>query len=222
MSNLSTGRGGAVRPFSLLLEKTMSRSKSSQKRREQRKRAEMRATEITEKTATINYLFAQPNTAAPTPVAYYEVGQAYVPKKENNMSSYSNAQVAQITRPTETEQQRDYFLGRLLQLAHEKERQELKHFGMVDDDPPKTPKEYVQRIKDNKFMIQKDCDDMETGRYSWEYLIWRDPEVKRDQDGYTAARELIHKVIGETEDEIWNDPKNALAAVHKFEKHTFH
>ena len=168
----------------------------------------MRAMEITPDmvNATIDYLMVQD-----------------VPKKKEHTMSYVNAQIAQVSSPSESEQQRDYFLERLRHLAYEKDRAAEKHFGLLDDPRPSTAKELIKRIKDGKFYIEKDHEDKEAGvYYILDFFKWRDPDLKKDQEGYSATRELIAKAVAEAEDEIWNDSKNALKAIHKFESKSFH
>lgn len=95
-----------------------------------------------------------------------------------------------------------------------------KVFNLRDDDPPSTPNEFVQRIKDGKITVQKDKGDasMHFG-YILQYIRWRDPAVQPDEAGAKKAREALHKLYNETMDTVMvSDLDKGLTALKEFEQ----
>lgn len=106
--------------------------------------------------------------------------------------------------------------------------QDLKlrqHFGLEDDNRPATAKEFVQRIKDGKFTLRdEDSEDCYYTDADFAYNIrWRDPSVKEDKDGYTAAKKNMEAAYNAAKDQIYiSSPEAGLKALQEFESATFH
>lgn len=121
-------------------------------------------------------------------------------------------------------QQKNYFGQRAVEIFFEKKEALKKDFGLIDDEAPRTAKELAARIAAGKFVIDTTKEVSE-----WDFSIrrafsWRDPSVKKDEDGYKAARKVLDKKLTETKDIIVASEKatDALAAVKDLETATFH
>lgn len=138
-------------------------------------------------------------------------------KKEKEMSSYATANV--VTVDSQEASQRSYIRNRLWDI-HREHRSALKNkFGLTDDATPKTLNEFVQRIKDGKFVF--DGDRAKTGYDVAELLRWRDPSVVEDRDGYNAAKVFLDKALRTAEDAAALSPiADAQVAMNAFEAWT--
>lgn len=105
-------------------------------------------------------------------------------KEENPMASYASAQI--IADTTEKDQ-RAYITDRLYTIEHQHKDALRKQFGLIDDEAPRTPAEFIQRISDGKYTIDKEKLDKDTYAPA-NYIRWRDPSVVEDRPGYEAAK----------------------------------
>lgn len=105
-------------------------------------------------------------------------------KEENPMASYASAQI--IADTTEKDQ-RAYLTDRLYTIRETHKDALRKQFGLIDDEAPATPAEFIQRIADGKYTIDKEKMDKKTYAPS-NYIRWRDPSVVEDIKGYEAAK----------------------------------
>lgn len=135
-------------------------------------------------------------------------------KEENPMASYASAQI--IADTTEKDQ-REYARGRIRELKYAKASAFEKQFGLTDDERPATPAEFIQRITDGKYTINKEKLDKRT--YSpADYIRWRDPSLVEDQAGYKAAIAKLDEAYTKAKDTIVLSPVTDLkAAIDTFE-----
>lgn len=139
----------------------------------------------------------------------------------NNPMNYASASIS--TPSTETQDQRKY-LEKRLSATYAELRDPLEaFFGLIDDTPPQSPKEFAERIAEGKFKIRGTGDD-EKNATSYRYwdigslMIWRDPAKKSDQDGFDAARADLKAKRQAALDIIKIDePKAGLEAVKALE-----
>lgn len=126
------------------------------------------------------------------------------------------------------EQQARYLEQRLYSAWNTKETDLRKQFGLTDDDPPRTGKELVERIKLGKFTLPKetdDSDDYDPDDYygsPYSQIRWRDPATKKDRDGWLKAWNAAQKAFTDTKDAIMvKSADESLKALQKFEAATF-
>ena len=100
------------------------------------------------------------------------------------MASYASAQI--IADTTEKDQ-RAYLTDRLYTIRETHKDALRKQFGLIDDEAPATPAEFIQRIADGKYTIDKEMLDKKSYTPSY-YIRWRDPSVVEDIKGYEAAK----------------------------------
>lgn len=105
-------------------------------------------------------------------------------KEENPMASYASAQI--IADTTEKDQ-RAYLTDRLYTIRETHKDALRKQFGLIDDEAPATPAEFIQRIADGKYTIDKEMLDKKSYTPAY-YIRWRDPSVVEDIKGYEAAK----------------------------------
>lgn len=118
---------------------------------------------------------------------------------------------------TEAEAKRAYLADRAMGVYYKIDADLEKAFGLKNDDAPTTVSDLVKRIKENKFEIKKDREDEYTFN-PLSLITWRDPNVKKDKDGYKAAKALLEKKQTEVADIIAiGDAKDALDAIKAFE-----
>jgi hypothetical protein len=121
----------------------------------------------------------------------------------------------------------NYLEGRLYNTVSKLDNELRKQFGLVDDEFPTSPKELAERLKAGKYVVRYLHEDGNPGEYD-DYINryeplgglirFRDPAVKEDQDGYSAAREEMLTVKKSVEDTLYIDtPENALKAIQEFE-----
>ena len=122
----------------------------------------------------------------PTPntMAKAAWGAKATKKEENPMASYASAQI--IADTTEKDQ-RAYLTDRLYTIEFQHKDALRKQFGLIDDEAPRTAADFVKRIADGKYTIDKekmDKDSYDPARY----IRWRDPSLVEDKPGYEAAK----------------------------------
>jgi len=97
-----------------------------------------------------------------------------------------------------------------------------KAFGLVGDDRPRTPQSIVDRILAGRFVIPEDLKNSYVYDPA-EYIVWRDPSVKKDEAGFDVAQK---KIYGESSDImdiiIVKGNEAGLEAVNAFKAKTFH
>ena len=123
-----------------------------------------------------------PCTAAPA--------KAVTKKKEEiPMASISSA-TAILSSETIEKDQRRSLKDALYTAFRSKVDAAKKQFGIVGDDRPATPAELVARIQAGKFVLNDQYKDYNAYNVT-EYIEWRDPSVKKDEDAYKAARKAL-------------------------------
>lgn len=123
--------------------------------------------------------------------------------------------------------QRRHLTERAYTVRFEKENELSKHFGLTDTPQPKTVKEFIEFIKTDKFTVGDEKNMDRKLRWSaWDAAEWirfRDPDIKEDQDGFDAAMELVNKDYKALKDDILIlEPKEGLEKLRAFEEKTFH
>ncbi len=125
-----------------------------------------------------------------------ECANKYIPKQEgttpmryNDNSAYATASVA--TQPTDASVTRDYLSNRLAKADYPKGRELRELFNLYVDNSPKTYKDLIDAIKNDKFslddeVIKNVADTEEEVGYGPFYgIIWNGPQP--DKKGYYAA-----------------------------------
>lgn len=145
---------------------------------------------------------------------------ALVPKNSNQekpMRCYDDECEGQ------TDPKVDYLANRVSNIYYTKSDELQKTFGLVNDDPPATPKEIIDRLASGKFVVNEDR--MNERHYNpLAFFQWRDPAVKKDTDGFNKAIETMGKARTEALDTInvISDETAKLKALKDFESKTFH
>jgi hypothetical protein len=98
-------------------------------------------------------------------------------------------------------QQRQRLAERLYTVYREKTADLRRLYGLDDDVLPRTANEFIQRIKDGKFVIREDRGDKDTSSPT-QYISFRDPAKKRDELGYNAAAKKLDEALASAKDEI--------------------
>lgn len=96
-----------------------------------------------------------------------------------------------------------------------------KAYGLVDDDMPNTAKDLIARITAGKYVVPEDR--MNELAYSpLTFFTWRDPSVKKDEEGFKVAAENLRKARTAAEDIIvvMSDEATRLKALQDFESTT--
>jgi len=115
---------------------------------------------------------------------------------------------------------RKHLLRRLSDAKDEKKLALRQQYGLDDEKAPKSPKEFLERIKAGKFVVPG-AEDEKHPRYwdSYNAIRWRDPAVKEDQEGYDLAKVVLSKAARDVEDAIVvKTPEEGLKALQGFEK----
>lgn len=145
-------------------------------------------------------------------------------KKEKNMCYDCGCETNTILSApkSDTQTAREYLMCQLSEIAYEKYDELRKTFGLQDDAQPKNVKEMIERIIEGKYVLPEKY--AEKNWYSAsDYIRWRDPSVKEDQEGLDKALQTRDKEQRKTANVIAvSDPKEGLAALEAFESNTFH
>lgn len=147
-------------------------------------------------------------------------------KEEDNMRN-ELVITANATTSAPDQSKRDFLGSELYTAFYGKEEALRKTYGLDEDESPKTPKEYVKRIQDGKFVLTKCAELIEEDDYFDSYVInryitWRDPAVKEDKAGFKTALALVEAARKDTARTITiGTPEEGLAALKAFEAQTF-
>lgn len=115
----------------------------------------------------------------------------------------------------------------LQELAHSifihKDRELMKHFGLLNDDPPNNATEALKRIADGKYVIDAKEEERNPG-WNWtNYIAWRDPKVERNRKGYQEAYANLLKAKHKLDVVIAvKSNEDGLKVLEDFEAQTFH
>lgn len=100
----------------------------------------------------------------------------------------------------------------------EKESELLKHYGLRNDEAPRSWNELVKRIKDGKFKIDDDHAMLKTYGSGTEYVEWRDPKIEKDHEGFEKSMDKLRKLLAETKDVIIvKSPADGLEMIEKIQ-----
>lgn len=115
----------------------------------------------------------------------------------------------------------NHLASRVSNTFYNKDTELQKKFGLVNDAPPNTPKELIDRITSGKYVVPEDR--MNSPTYGdIRYFTWRDPSVKADQEGYEIAKKSLVKSRTAADDVIvvMSDDATRLKALQDFESAT--
>ncbi len=121
---------------------------------------------------------------------------------------------------------RSYLHSRLYAIRCEKVADLRETFNINDDDAPKTRKELAERIAAGKYQI-KDLEKKGEVDFGWNgwygSIIWRDPAVKADEAGFTAAVKKVDDAQQATLDKLTVlSIEEGYKALEEFKSATFH
>lgn len=122
---------------------------------------------------------------------------------------------------TETQQTKNHLISRLGEFANEKESVLRKAYGLQDDERPKTPREFLDRVTQGKFVISDE--NMNKNIYYFEDAVrWRDPSVKKDEAGFKLAATKVEDARTDSLDEIMvKTPEQGLDILKAFKATAF-
>jgi hypothetical protein len=137
--------------------------------------------------------------------------------KEDKMSRYyDECSDCYVDGPTSEEViKRSYLLGRASAVFQEKAGELNRKFGFGVDHRPETFNEFLERVKEGKYHFDND----DANCSNWFYRIhWRDPDIKYDHKGLTAAMEVLQAFSQKVEDAVrLKSTEEGLKAVEDFE-----
>jgi hypothetical protein len=148
-------------------------------------------------------------------------------KKEKDMHSISVNPTIRLEQPygmafNAIETAQEHLTERLSNAANAKVSAARRAFGLENDDRPRTPQSFIDRILAGKFVIPEDRKNHNTYDPT-DHIIWRDPAIKKDEDGYAAAKTAIDAASDDVMDIIIVKGNEAgLEAVNAFKAKTFH
>jgi hypothetical protein len=123
---------------------------------------------------------------------------------------------------------KDHLLKRAAEAQNTKYNDLRKAFHLDDAAEPATVKDFIQRIRDGKFVIDlTEKEQAERTFWSTERLIeefqWRDPAVPADEEGFEKATAALRQSLNDVSDEIIvKTPEAGLEALRAFQAKTFH
>lgn len=145
------------------------------------------------------------------------------PNKESAMDTRVNITApAPLTEANTEQDKRTYLRDRAWGVYNAKTIAAEKQFGLVDMDCPKTPQEFVDRIKNGLFIFDNPDNASDSDYWQWNNPVsdirWRDPAVKGDKEGFKAAREVLKAEHIKLKDSIQiKDPVESLAELQAWE-----
>lgn len=121
--------------------------------------------------------------------------------------------------------QRNHLLSRLQTARWEKKADAEERYHIHDDEPPATPQEAIDRIKEGKFKIKKgkftDSGEEYFPYGAWEYIKWRSED--KDEKGFEEFTERLHTAANAVQDIIVVKPlDDGLKALEDFRATTIH
>lgn len=111
--------------------------------------------------------------------------------KENTMMNMDN---------TET-RQRNQMKDRLLEVADNHDSALRRAFHLTDDEFPANAEDFVQRIKDGKFVLRSQTDTW-CGSHFMDRVRWRDPAAVADHEGFKLAEKRLEAAREALDDKI--------------------
>jgi hypothetical protein len=137
------------------------------------------------------------------------------------MNTTTQGMIIQAEIP-ETEKQRRYLFDELSRALFKIDARLEKEFHIIDDEPPRTQEELIQRIKDGMWEPEgnKEADG---ATFSEAWIRWRNPKHKPDKAGYRKARLASKDKFKDIERIIAiKSPDEGLAALIDYEAMSFH
>jgi hypothetical protein len=123
-------------------------------------------------------------------------------------------------RPSTEEAKFNYLDSRAYSVRNTHDYKLERQFGMRDDADPETAEEMIERIKAGKYQL---IDKKDRGyRSAYGQILWRDPSIEKDPEGYRKAAEALSNELTKTRDAIRIlSPEAGLAALQAFESWSF-
>lgn len=162
--------------------------------------------------------------AAPVPQA-----QKACKKQEKKMYEFDSYEMS------ENERQKNYLSNSLSNSYWNKDADLMREFNLNGVQPPQSPKEFVDFIKDGKFKFVKNgLNDDGTWRDDenhpyfgsgniYQFINWIDPDKTPDYEGYREASKKMGEAKTKADRKIVvGTPADGLAALEEFEAATFH
>jgi hypothetical protein len=145
-----------------------------------------------------------------------------VPQQEVKKMNTANSMAIVTSSETIEERRISFLVNQLESAKHRKDLELQRHFGLIGDERPATATELVERIKDGLYVIPEHGKDVRS-YYSFDYIEWRNPKIKKDQEGYNKAEKEMQAEAREANRTIvLSDPEKGRSALEKFEKSKFH
>jgi hypothetical protein len=126
-----------------------------------------------------------------------------------------------------TQKGKEHLIRRADQAMNDKEFALRQAYNLIEDDTPDTLKDFIQRIKDGKFITEL-TEKEQAERKFWstermlEEILWQDPARKPDEAGFNAASKTLRQSYLDTADEIIvKAPEAGLEALRAFQAKTF-
>lgn len=137
-------------------------------------------------------------------------------QQEECKMNYATTAVSVSAELDSTKDQRKFLRNSLYEAFSDKKHALKRKFGLVHDDAPDSFEEMLARIQAGKYVI--DAKDAKRKTYApLAYIVWRDPSVKEDQDGYDAAKAELRKAYDKAEEDIRIlAPEAGLASLRAF------
>lgn len=123
---------------------------------------------------------------------------------------------------------KDHLLIRASEAQNTKYNDLRKAFHLDADAEPETIKDFIERIRDGKFVLDlTEKEQAERTFWNVERLIeefeWRDPAVPADEAGFEKANEALRQSLNDVSDEIIvKTPDQGLESLRAFQAKTFH
>lgn len=137
-------------------------------------------------------------------------------QQEECKMNYATTAVSVSADLDHTKSQRKFLSNSLYEAFTGKKYALKKKFGLTYDEAPRSFEELLARIQAGKYVI----DDKDTKKKTYDplaYIVWRDPSVKEDQDGYDAAKAELRKAYDKAEEDIRIlAPEAGLASLRAF------
>ena len=148
-----------------------------------------------------------------------------VPVQENTMCDLEDMDSDSMT---EAERTREYFQNELNISRSIVIRKANQHYGLEDDEMPRTFEDFIDRIKTGKYVVNpRYANDTMKNKFSHYdvgcWIKWRDPTKIQDEAGFEEASEILSKFYRKASHRIRvEDIKELPKIVEEFENTKFH
>ena len=196
----------------IILDDVPKRSNKTLKRRQQRKRKKMIGTTAN----TFVGMMPTVNNVSSAWAEVYGIAKTTEPAQKKGKPMCYDCDYNE--QPTVENRRLTHAQNRVSSIFYQKNGELRKMFHMDPDDRPTTGKELVERITAGKYSLKNE-EDLKNN-FVWsilDYITWRDPAVKMDEEGYkTAKAELEASYNVASDAATLGDAAAALAAINTF------